>query len=615
MSRPSGIRESVPGLGRVLKRLWPYTSQHRPLIAGSFLAMFAAVGLRALEPWPLKFIFDHVIAGDKAPNSTLPTGVGGLEPSVLLGLSVLALVAIVGLRALTTYHHKVGFALVGNRVLTKVRADLYQHLQCLSLSFHDRARGGDLTVRLIGDVGLLRDVAVTAVMPLVASVLTLIVMAALMLWVHWTLALLVLATLPLYALPSVRLSRRIRSVSRDQRRREGAMASNAAESMGAIRVVQALSLEETFAQSFADQNNRSMKEGVKGKRLAARLQGTVQVMIGGSSALVLWYGTRLVLAGALTAGELLVVLSYIKAMFRPMQDLAKYTSRLAKASAAGERVIELFDHLPGVTDAPDAVDADRFRGAIEFENVSFGYVTGKRILTNVSLSVKSGQTVAIVGPSGTGKSTLASLVPRLYDPLEGRILLDGTDARSLTLASLRAQISVLLQDNVLFAASVRDNIAYGAQIVSQAEIESVARLANAHSFICELPEGYETVLGERGVTLSAGQRQRIAIARAAVRDAPILILDEPTEGLDERNVHAVVEALERLAKTRTTLLITHDLNRAAQADLVIYMENGQISESGGHSELMQTGGKYSALYRLQSAGEPVSNKWQRHALP
>ena len=493
-----------------------------------------------------------------------------------------------------------GFALVGSKVLTAVRGALYRHLQCLSLSFHDRRHSGELIVRVISDIGMLRDVAVTAFMPLVASLLILGSMAGLMLWLHWKLALLVLATLPLYGLPAVRLGKRIQKVSRDQRNREGAMATTAAESMGAIHVVQALSLEDTFSKAFSGQNKKSLKEGVQARRLSARLQGTVQIMIALSTSLVLFYGARLVLQGVLTPGDLLVFLSYLKAMFKPMQDFSKYTARLAKASASGERIISLFEQTPEIRDRADAVPAPAFRGAVHFDHVTFGYEPGLPVLNNVDLTVPAGCRVAIVGPSGNGKSTLVSLLPRLYEPTEGAVRIDGVDIRGYTLATLRAQIAIVLQDNLLFAASIRDNIAYGAPGASVEDIEAAARLANAHDFIVALPEGYDTPVGERGVTLSAGQRQRIAIARAAVRRAPILILDEPTTGLDEANEQAVFEALERLAEDRTTFLITHDLYRAARADRIVYLEHGRIRECGSHAELLRAGGCYAAFYHLEA---------------
>jgi ATP-binding cassette subfamily B protein len=303
----------------------------------------------------------------------------------------------------------------------------------------------------------------------------------------------------------------------------------------------------------------------------------------------------------LTPGELLVFLAYLKNAFRPIQEFAKYTARLGKATAAGERVLDLLQHVPDVRDLPGAARAPAFTGAVCFERVGFAYEAGQPLLREVSFSVEPGQRVAIVGPSGSGKSTLVSLILRLYDPQPGAVRMDGRDIREFTLESLRAQISVVLQDNLLFAASVRENIAHGAPAASLEEIQAAARLANAHEFIEALPQGYETVLGERGVTLSHGQRQRIAIARAAIRKAPILILDEPMTGLDKKSERAVLESLERLDRNRTTFIITHDLRHATRADLTFYLEEGRLLERGTHVELLQANGQYAALYRAQMA--------------
>jgi ATP-binding cassette subfamily B protein len=283
-----------------------------------------------------------------------------------------------------------------------------------------------------------------------------------------------------------------------------------------------------------------------------------------------------------------------------MRQLAKYTGQIAKATASGERVLDVLDIVPDIRDARGAIEAPPLKGTVQFKNVSFAYEQNKSILKDLNFVVYSGQHVALVGPSGGGKSTLVSLLLRLYDPLEGQVLIDGHDVREYKLHSLRQQISVVLQDSILFAASVKDNIAYGCLQASDQEIEQAARLANAHNFIMALPQGYDTILGERGATLSGGQRQRIAIARAAVRQAPIVILDEPTTGLDQENEHAVNEALERLTKGRTTFLISHNLKPVVQADLILYIEGGKILEKGTHTELMRLGGRYAAMYALQS---------------
>jgi ATP-binding cassette subfamily B protein len=423
-----------------------------------------------------------------------------------------------------------------------------------------------------------------------------------MFYMQWKLALIALAVFPLFWLRSITIGRRIREFAKTQRRQEGAMAATFAESINAIRTVQALSLEENFARSFSSSSEKSLKQDVRGKRLSASLERSLDVLIALATALVLWYGTSLVLRKVITAGELLVFLAYLKSAYRPVQDFAKYTGRLAKASAAGERVIDLLERVPDVRDLPGAVRAPRLEGRVEFNAVSFAYEDDQSLLKGIQLVVEPGQQVALVGPSGSGKTTLVSLILRLYDPLKGQVKVDGRDVREFTLESLRSQMSVVLQDNVLFAASVRDNIACGAPKASSEEVEAAARLANAHQFVCELPQGYDTILGERGVTLSQGQRQRIAIARAAIRQAPILILDEPTTGLDSQNELEVLEALDRLEGSRTTFLITHVLSNAAKADMVLFLDGGRIVEYGAPAQLLEANGSFAAMYRLQAAG-------------
>lgn len=602
MSRRQKLRESLPQLGRVLRRLSPYVRRERPLIAGSFAALFAATLLQLLEPWPLKFVFDRIIA----PAGTVPVDpspIGSLDSITLLTLAAVALVVITALRALADYLNRVGLALAGNRVLTEVRNDLYSHLQRLSLSFHSRARGGDLVVRLIGDVTQIRECVVTALLPMLANVLILVGMVTIMFFLEWRLALVALAVIPLFGITTLRLSTRIHQVARKQRQRQGALAATAAESIGAMEVIQTLSLEESFSRNFSSESKRDLKESVKGSRLSARLERTVDVLVAVGSAFVLWYGARLVLIGRLTPGELLVFLTYLKRGFRPARDFAKYAGRISKAAAAGERVVELLGREPDVRDLPNAVPAPSLKGAIQFEDVRFCYEDQSPVFEHLDLDLPPGKFVALVGPSGIGKSTLISLLLRLYDPQAGRVLIDGHDIRDFTLHSLRSQVSVVLQDNLLFAANLWENIGHGASDASRRQIQAAAELANAHDFIEALPQGYDTVLGERGVTLSHGQRQRIAIARAAVRRSPILVLDEPATGLDRESETAVTEALKRLAAGRTTILVTHDLAEAQRADEIVLLGGGRVIERGSHHDLMKFEGRYEMLYQLHVAAQ------------
>ncbi len=609
MSRPQTIQESLPTLWQILRRFRPYMHKQRRVIGASFVALFAEIALRLVEPWPLKLVFDHVIVAKHHGHGLKIAHLTAFDASTTLTIAALAVVAITGLRALADYLNTVGFALAGNRVLTEVRNDLYRHLQCLSLSFHHQSKGGDLTLRVMADIGVLSDVTIGAVLPLLGNFLVMLGMAGLMLWLSWKLALIALVAFPLFWLSVTRLTRLMTDVSRSQRQHEGAMAATAAETIGAIKVVQALSLEEAFAENFSQANHRSLADGLTASRLSASLSRTIDLQIAVATAAVLWFGARLTLGGALTAGDLVVFLSYLRNTFKPLQDFAKNSRRLSRAVAAGERVIHVLDQVPETRDLPGALAASSLTGAIRFEGVSFSYEPGRAVLENVDLDLEVGQHVALVGKSGSGKSTLVSLILRLYDATSGTIRIDGRDIRDYTLDSLRSQISVVLQDSLLFAASIRDNIAYGAPNPNDEEIEAAARLANAHEFISVLPEGYDTVVGERGVKLSSGQRQRIAIARAAIRRAPILILDEPTTGLDNENSRAVIDALERLAQGRTTFLVTHHLQQAAHCDLILYLERGDIIERGSHQELMKRGGLYASLYRLrlaehaQSAGE------------
>ncbi|NJN10125.1 MAG: ABC transporter ATP-binding protein [Richelia sp. RM1_1_1] len=601
LKKPQNIKTALPGIGQILRRFAPQIKKEKNLLIMSFLGLMAEIGLHLLEPWPLKLIFDYILVPDfQAKISELPL-LSGFTPVTLVTIFSLALIAIVGLRACAAYFSVYGMALAASNVLTEVRTELYIHIQSLSLSFHNKAKTGDLITRITSDIDKIREVTVMALLPLLANSLTIIGMIAIMFWLHWELAVIAVILFPLFIYSTYIFTQRIRGVVKSHRKREGNLAAAAAESLSAIKVVQALSLEEMLEESFADENRRSLQATVKIRKLSAGLERLVELLVGFATALVLWRGVYLVLENHITPGDLLIFVNYFRIAFKPMRVLAKYVGQITKATASGERILDILDRVPAIQDTRFAIETPPLRGCIEFHNVSFGYEPESPILKNINFKVLPGQRVALVGASGGGKSTMTNLLLRLYDPTTGEIYVDGHSLREYKLQSYRRQVSVVLQDSVLFAASIRENITYGDLAATDRDIERAARLANAHNFIMELPEGYDTVLGERGCTLSGGQRQRIAIARAAVRNAPIVILDEPTTGLDQESEYLVNEALDRLTQEKTTITISHNLKAIQDVDVIFYIEGGKILEQGTHNQLIRLNGRYAAMYALQSA--------------
>jgi ATP-binding cassette subfamily B protein len=601
MSRRQRLKEVVPKLGTIYGYFWEYIAPQRRRMAGAMLALILGVFFRLLEPWPLKIFLDHVI-GSKAGAAQAEHGwlsqFAALE--LLLGVAV-AMVVIAAARAMADFVSRVGFFVVGNKVVMKVREQLYEHLLRLPVSYHAKSRTGDLIVRVTRDVSLLRDVTATAMLPLVASTFVLVGMLAVMVWLRWQLALLALVTLPLFWLTTLRLGKRIRETARRQRQREGAMATNAAEALGAIRDVKALGLEERFTQLFSQRNKQSQKEDLKASRLSLRLGRTIDVLLSISSALVIWFGGKLVLQGQMSAGDIVVFLTYLKRSFKPAQEFAKYVARLSKAAAAGERIIELLEEPVTIRDADGATPAVSLRGELRVEGLHFEFDAHCPVLRGVDFEVNAGEFLAIVGPSGAGKSTLISQLLRLYEPSAGSIFFDGREIATITASSLRSQLSVVLQDAVLLADSVRENIRCAAPEASDEQVAQAARLAGADEFIRALPDGYDTAVGERGATLSRGQRQRLALARAAVRRGSILLLDEPTTGLDEASEKIFTESLIELTRDRTTLLVTHNLSLACRADRILFLDAGQVAELGSHEVLMARKGQYFQWFHSQQS--------------
>ena len=592
------LKEVLPGSLKILRKFSPYIRKRKVVIVASFFALLFETGLRLLEPWPLKYIFDYVLV--PAYNNARVTNPFGLSPIALLTFLALASVGIAVVGSIAAYLSTYGMSLAVVEILSEVRGNLFDRLQHLSLAFHHQFKSGDLITRVTADIEKMRLVITKTTLPLFTNTVLLVGMMAIMFWINWDLAIVAVAIFPLLFILTSNMISRIRKFARDHRNSEGVLASITGETIGAIKVVQILSLQKMLNDIFLAQNKKSLDEGIESLRLSAALERTVQVLMAVVMAAVLWRGSYVVLRKELTPGDLLVFMTYMRNALEPMRRLSNQIGQIAKATASGERVVELLEYEPEVRALPRAKKAHPFFGAVRFEDVSFGYAPGREILKNINFTVQPGQQVAVVGASGNGKSTLVSLILRLYDPVAGRILIDGQDIREYTIDSLRRQTSVVLQDSVLFAQSIRENIGYGKLGASDEEIEKAARLANAHEFIIHLPQGYDTILSERGGTLSGGQRQRISIARAAIRSAPIIILDEPTTGLDYKSENAVNTALARLTEGKTTFTISHNLRAVEKADIIFYVEAESIIEQGTHSELMNLGDRYATLYRLQN---------------
>lgn len=592
--RLGAAAEQLRALRRVVDRLTPYLRGRRLAVGASLFSTIAFMLLRLLEPWPLKIILDSVLLG-----VPLPAPIAFIEdwnvPGGVLSVLVGSMIGIALLSGFFYYWQNVLSAHLGQQVVAGLRLDLYSHLQRLDFAFHDRRRTGDLLVRLVGDVRLLRDALVKIPLELVENALLLVGMAAVMFFMDWQLALLALTVLPLLALLVRRYRRPMKAAIRVQRQREGDLATIASESLGAVRMVQGFGLEEQEISRFGRSNRRELKEGVKAARLEAKLRWASDLAVGVITAIVIAVAARRIMAGALLPGDLIVFMVYLRAFARPLRRVSRTTERVSRTTTAGERIFELFDTRAGVRDLPDAVAVKRLRGEITFDNAGLRHGRAPWALRGIDLHIAAGERIGIVGPTGAGKSSLVGLVPRFYDATEGRVMLDGHDVRSITLASLRRHVALVFQEPVLLADTVAENIAGGRPGASRAEIVEAARRAGIHDIVESLPEGYDTELGERGGTLSGGQRQCIAIARAMLRDAPIVILDEPTTGLDQRSAGLVLDALRELVRDRTVLLISHDLHRLRDVDRILVIENGRLVQEGSYAALAARSGLFSDL--------------------
>jgi len=553
-----------------------------------------------LRPWPLKLIFDYILFKKPIPHSLSfmhgLMSLGQVQAVIIISAGIVAIALLKSFAAYSQMHivSKVGF-----RFAHSLRRALFVHLQRLSLSFHTRMRSGELLTNITSDTNVLRDALIEFVLTFISEFLTLVGMVVIMLTVNWKLSLIVLAVAPLLAFLSLLRYRKIRDSARRQRRAEGQIAAKASEVLSSMHLVQAFGRESYEKERFENDSAEALKESVRTARLEAAAARAADLTVAVGTWAVVLVGSLEALRGQMTPGNVLVFAAYMNSMYTPIRNLAKLSSRVSRAAITARRIADVMDLEPHVQDAPDAMEAANLKGTIAFDNVSFAYDTGAPVLKKVSFSVAPGQHVALLGRSGSGKSTLNALTLRLYDPQTGSITIDGVDIRKYRLESLRREFGIVLQDSLLFATTVRENIAYGKLDATEQEIVAAAKAANAHEFIMELESGYETIVGERGATLSGGQRQRIAIARTFIRNMPILILDEPMTGLDIESESAVREALRRLMAGRTSILITHDLEAASEADLILLLADGRIVEQGSHQELLAHSGQYRDLWEFR----------------
>ena len=583
-------------------RLAAIIRPHWKALAIALLAVLGETLAGVLEPWPIKLVIDNVLQSKALPPGwgRFVTELFGQNKFAILNFAVAAVLIIAAAGAVSAYVEKYLTTTVSQWVAHDLRRTLYHHIQGFSLVEHGESRRGDLIARVTGDIDAVQDFISSALLGILVNLLTLAGMIGVMLYINWRFTLIALSVAPVLFFVVYFYSRRIKKASRAVRKKEGELLSGLAEVLASIHVVQAFAREDYEERRFEADSRQTVEAGLAARSMKAKLSPIVDVIVAVGTCLVLGVGARLAMAGQLSDGVLVVFLLYLGKTYKPMRDLSKMTNTVSKAAIGYERIQEVLETESRVRNLPDAREAPEFRGRIEFDHVSFSYGGDVPVLKDVSLRIEPGQVAAVVGPSGTGKTTIVSLIPRFYDPVSGQVRIDGIDIRHHTLKSLRDQISFVLQDTVLFRATIWENIAYGKPDAAPEDTVRAATLANAHEFIMALPQGYATMVGERGVTLSGGQRQRIAIARAIVRNTPILILDEPTAGLDAVSEQAVVSALDRLMEGKTTVIIAHHLHTIRHADVIFVVKDSELVEHGTHDVLLANSGPYAELYHLQT---------------
>ena len=565
-----------------LERFFAYVIPYRKLVV--LAVMFGVIRylIPLALPWTLKVLVDDFLS----PRSTHP------RPRLELHLLMVCLIVLYVVYGLVSYWRSYLAGVAGHRLIFDLRRDLYQHIQRMSLSFFDRQRIGEVVARMTSDIASAQNFVGAAFVNTAMDLASIVAIIG-VLWVaQWKLALVAFLVLPCYAVISRRLTRQIKRQSRAIHDQLEEISGELHEQMGAIATIQSFTREEAEARAFDRQSHRYLRSVLESVRLQSISLGVTGFLTALGPILVLWFGAELVLDGHLTIGTLMAFYGYLGLLYQPVQRLAELSLVLSNSRAAMDRIFEVFDTYPDVREQPEAVPLPRVRGEIGFESVSFHYGSHAPVLDRITLRLTHGTTAALVGPSGAGKSTLVKLLPRFYDATRGRVLLDGVDVRDTTLKSLRQNIAVVAQEPLLVSGSIAENLRYGRPDASDADIEQAARLAFAHEFIERLPSGYDTDIGERGLRLSGGQKQRLAIARAFLKDAPVLILDEPTSALDPESETLIKQALIELRRGRTALIIAHRLSTIEHVDEVLVLDRGRVVDRGPHRLLLEREGIY-----------------------
>jgi subfamily B ATP-binding cassette protein MsbA len=573
------------------------------------IAMLVQTAMSVAGPWPLKIILDNVVGSKKlAPwlDDFLRPFLSGSSKMQIAAAAAISVVLIAVLGAIASYLANYYTTSVGQWVANDLRMRTYHHLQQLSLSYYDKHQTGTLLSTTTSDVQTIQGFASSSTLGIIVDLLTILGMLFIMFWLSWDFTLIAIAVTPFMLLLVSRFKKAVKKATHEVRKEQSKIVTVVEQGLQSMRVVKAFGRQDLAEKELAQVSQATVDASLKARRVKALLSPIVAITVALCTAIVLWRGSALILAGAMTVGALTVFLSYLNKFFKPVQDLATMTNAIAQSAVAVERIRGILDADTIIPERPDAREPQALTGEIEFDHVAFAYDADAPVLTDVSFHIKAGQMVGVVGPTGCGKSTVVSLIPRFYDSTAGIIKIDGADIREYKFHALRDQIGYVLQETVLFEGSVRDNIAYGAKGVTEEKILEAAKLANADEFIARMPHKYDTMVGERGETLSGGQRQRIGIARAVIRNNPILILDEPTAALDTESESLVMEALERLMKGRTVITIAHRLSTIRDADKIIVLKEGVVAEQGTHDELIARGGVYAELYEIQFGTAPAT---------